>query len=68
MHVNKNSLETILYLKDVNNISGVSVTMDTLIEKVMNVILSDGIVFNFRSCGSELYYYDMVITDEQNSD
>ena len=42
--------------------------MDTLIEKVMNVILSDGIVFNFRSCGSELYYYDMVITDEQNSD
>ena len=33
----------------------------------MNVIMSDGIVFNFKECVSGLYYYDMTSTDEQNS-
>ena len=42
-------------------------TMDTSIEKAMNIILSDGKVFKFKECGSRLYYYDMVITYDQNS-
>ena len=48
VHVNYNSLATIIYLKDVNNIPGVSVTMNTSIEKAMNVILRDGTVFKFK--------------------
>ena len=50
MHVNKNYLSTILSLKDVKNISGVRVTMYKLIEKAINMILSDGTVFKFKEC------------------
>ena len=67
VHVNENSLATILFLKYVNDILGVRVTMDKSIEKAENVILSDGTVFNFKECGLGLYYYDMISTDEQNS-
>ena len=31
------------------------------------MIMSDGIVFNFKECVSGLYYYDMTSTDEHNS-
>ena len=51
MHVNKNDLATIISLKYVNNIPGVRVTMDTSIEKVVNVILKDGTVFKFNEYG-----------------
>ena len=43
-------------------------TMDTSIEKYMNMIMSDGTVFKFKECGSGFYYYDMARTDENNSD
>ena len=42
VHVNNNSLETILSLKDVNNIPEVFMNMDTSIEKAMHVIARDG--------------------------
>ena len=48
VYVNDNSLATILSLKDVNNIAGVCMTMYTLIEKAMNVVLSDGTDFKFK--------------------
>ena len=67
VHVNENYLAKITSLKDVNNIAGVHVTIDTLIEKYMNVILSYGTVFKLKECGLGLYYYDMTSTDEQNS-
>ena len=51
------------YLKDVNNISGVVVTMDTLIEKAVNVILRDRKLFKFNEFGLGLYYYGMESTD-----
>ena len=41
-----------------------SVTMYTLIEKDMNVIMSDRTVFKFKEYGSGLYYYDMARNDE----
>ena len=41
-HVNNNDLVTILSLKDMKSISGVRGTMDTSIEKAINLILSDG--------------------------
>ena len=67
VHVNENSLATILSFKDVNNTLGVRVTMDTSIEKAMNVIMRDVTLFKFKECGSGLYYYVMVSTDEQNN-
>ena len=67
MHVNNNYLVTLIYLKDANNISGVRVTIDTLIENTMNMILSDGTVFKFEGCGLGLYYSDISSTDEHNS-
>ena len=51
VHVNNNSLETILSLKDVNNIPEVFMNMDTSIEKAMHVIARDGKVFKFKECG-----------------
>ena len=58
VNVNNVSLATIISLKDVNNIPGVHVTMDTSIEKAMNVIIIDGTIFKVKYCGLRLYYYD----------
>ena len=62
LHVKDHYLEK-NYLKDVNNISGVVVTMDTLIEKAVNVILRDRKLFKFNEFGLGLYYYGMESTD-----
>ena len=48
VNVNNDSLSTMIYFKDVNNITGVRVTMDTSIEKAMNMILRYGTVFKFK--------------------
>ena len=52
VHVNENFLATTISLKYENNVPGVHVTMDTLIEKAVNVILKDGTIFKFKECGS----------------
>ena len=65
--MNDNSPSTIISLKDVRKIPGLSVTIDTSIEKAMNLTLMDGTVFNFNECGSGLYYYDMTRADVQDS-
>ena len=51
VHMNENYVATILSLKDVNNISGVRVTMDTSMVKAMKMILSDRTIFKFEECG-----------------
>ena len=48
VHVNDNSLATILSLKDVSNNPGVHVTMDTLKDKAMNEIMTDGTFLSSR--------------------
>ena len=50
VHMNYNYLEVILYLKYVNNILGVRVTVDKLIDNYMAVILKDGTVLKFKVC------------------
>ena len=67
VHVDDNSIASILSLNYVNKIPGVCVTMDTLIEKAMSMIMRDGTVLKFKSCVSGLYYFDMERTDVQNS-
>ena len=62
VNVNENSLTTILYVKDMRNIPGVIVTMDTMIQKDMKKITRDGMVFKFKEFGSGLYCYDMAST------
>ena len=44
INVRNSYLATILYLKDINNIPGVCVTMYTSIEKAVSLILRDGTV------------------------
>ena len=61
MHVHDDYLATKISLKDVKNISGVRVTMYTMIEKCKKLITSDGTVLNIKECGSGLYYYSMEI-------
>ena len=51
VHVNNISLETRLFLKDVNNIPGVRGNMEKLIEKAMNMILRDVTVLKFKEYG-----------------
>jgi len=58
VHFDKQSIATILSLKDVGNIPGVSICMDTRKEKAIIVTTKDGTVFKFLECLSGLYYYD----------
>ena len=67
VHVNENYLATILSLKYVNKIPGLRVTMDTLVDKAMNVILGDGAALKFKDCGSGLYSYYMESIDVDDS-
>ena len=58
VHFEEDSLARVLSLKDVSNIKGVYVTMDTRAEKSILVHLSDKKVLNFLECDSGLYFYD----------
>ena len=46
--VNKNYLAKILSLKDLKNIPGICVTMDTSIDNYVNVVIKYGTVFRFK--------------------
>ena len=48
VHVNYNSLAIVFSLKDMNNIPGGRVTMDTLIDKAMSMIMRYGTVFKLK--------------------
>ena len=58
VHFEEDSLATVLFIKDVANIKGVYVTMDTRAEKFISVHLGDGKVLKFLECNSGLYFYD----------
>ena len=66
VHVNEESLATILSLKDVAALPGVRVTMDTEVENAM--------IVNNVQCSDGLYYFDTanaekhIITDNDNKD
>jgi len=51
-------LATIISLKDVANLPGCKVTMDTGFECVIVVTMRDGNIFKFSECDSGLYYLD----------
>ena len=46
-------------MKDVQNIQGLRITMDTLEESAILIQLSDGNVLTFNYCYDGLYYYNM---------
>ena len=55
-HYNPTLLEKILLMKDVQKIPGVRITMDTLEESAMLILLSDGNALKFQGCNDGLYY------------
>ena len=57
IHHNPDSMATILSVKDVGNIPGVQITMDTLKEKAI-IVKHDNNIFKFKECKDGLYYYD----------
>ena len=46
-------------MKDVQNIMGIRITMDTLEKSAMLIHLSNGNVLKFQECNDGLYYYNM---------
>ena len=63
VHKHDDYLAKIIYLKDLNKIPWMRVTMDTLIDRAVIVILKHGAVFKFKGCGQRLFSYDMTSTD-----
>jgi len=59
VYFDENSMATILSLKDIANIPGMRITMDTSVEKAINVKFKSA-VFKFVECSDSLYYYDVV--------
>ena len=57
MHFNEDSMANILCLKDVANIEGVQITMDSLKERAM-LVHHKGQCYKFKECSEGLYYYD----------
>ena len=58
VHFEEDSLATVLSLKEVDNIKGVYVTMDTSVEKSILVHLGDGKVLKFLEWDLGIYFYD----------
>ena len=66
VHYNEGSIANVLSLKDITNIPGVHVTMDTLKEKAMLVHLLEGKKKKFRECDEGLYFYDTSSNNNKN--
>ena len=58
-HYDPMSLAKILATKDVQNISGIRITVDTLEESSIIIHLYDGNVLKLQECNDGLYYYTM---------
>ena len=58
-HYDPTFLANILSMKDVRNMPGIRITMDTLEESAMLIHFSDGNVLKFQKCNDGIYYYNM---------
>ena len=58
VHFNKNSMATIISIKEVAGIPGISITTDTEKEIAMTVSLGNGRTLKFKECESGLYFHD----------
>ena len=58
-HYEPSFLANILSMKDVQNIPGIRITMDTLEESAMLIQLFDGNVLEFQECNYGICYYNM---------
>ena len=65
-HFNSNSMANILSMKDVINLDGVCVTMDSSVDRAITVQYED-MMMKFRECSDGLYYFDTAADDAINS-
>ena len=56
MYYNPQSIANVLSLGSIGAISGAKITMDSTIEKAINVFLPNGKSFKFQECSDHLYY------------
>ena len=59
VHFKKDSMANILSFKDVSELSGVHITMDTKKEDAIVVTTKEGNVIRFKPYSNGLFYYDM---------
>ena len=57
VHFNNNSIANIISLSDIANMDGAKLTMDTSVERAINVHVGD-LKIQFKECTDGLYYYD----------
>ena len=57
VHFNESSIANIISLSDVANLDGARITMDSNIEKAINLHYNDSII-QFKECADGLYYWD----------
>ena len=65
---NEESLANILSLKEVSNLDGVKVVLDTSKDPAIKVVLQDNTVLNFNQIGGGLYGYDVKEGIKTNDD
>ena len=65
-HFNLDSMANILSMKDVINLDGVCVTMDSSVDRAITVQYED-MMMKFQECSDGLYYFDTAADDAINS-
>ena len=58
VHFKEESLANIISFRDIANIPGVKITMDTTKERAITVMMANGSEYKFNECPDGLYYYD----------
>ena len=59
LYYNRDSLATIISVKDVGRLPGFTLTMDTSVEKAILLHCPDSSIIKFCECRDGLYYYDL---------
>ena len=62
----KESLANIISLRDIANIPGVKITMDTTKERAITVTMKNGFEYKFNECPDGLYYFDTTVGEQGN--
>ena len=57
VHFNANSIANIVSLSDIANLDGAKLTMDTSVERAINLHVNN-MTIQFKECADGLYYYD----------
>ena len=66
VHYKEDSHTNIIFLRDIANIPGVKIAMDTTKERAITVTMGNGTEYKFNKCPNVLYHYDTAEKNQGN--